>query len=254
MRVFSFGGGVQSTAALVLAAQGRIDYKTFLFCNVGADSENPDTLDYVEQYSKPYAAAHGLKFIELRRKTRDYETLYQRTLRETRSVNIFVYMQTGQPGNRDCTRSYKVRVVRQWLRKIGEKNHTVGLGISMDEWQRMRDSNDPRYQNDYPLIDLNLSRKDCFKIIQSEGLPPPPKSSCWFCSFHRLSQWQEMKRTKPELFQKACELEALLIQKRKALGRDAVWLTSKARPLATVIGDQPLLFVEDTCESGYCMV
>ncbi|WP_254897837.1 hypothetical protein [Kitasatospora sp. NA04385] len=35
IRSFSFGGGVQSTAALVLAAQGRIDYRTFLFANVG---------------------------------------------------------------------------------------------------------------------------------------------------------------------------------------------------------------------------
>lgn len=41
MRVFSYGGGVQSTAALVLAAQGKIDYPTFLFCNVGDDSNIP---------------------------------------------------------------------------------------------------------------------------------------------------------------------------------------------------------------------
>jgi 3'-phosphoadenosine 5'-phosphosulfate sulfotransferase (PAPS reductase)/FAD synthetase len=47
IRVFSYGGGVQSTAALVLAAQGVIDYHTFLFANVGEDSENPDTLAYV---------------------------------------------------------------------------------------------------------------------------------------------------------------------------------------------------------------
>ena len=31
IRVFSFGGGVQSVACLVLAAQGKIDYKTFVF-------------------------------------------------------------------------------------------------------------------------------------------------------------------------------------------------------------------------------
>jgi len=49
LKAFSFGGGVQSTAALVLAAQGRIDYHTFLFCNVGEDSENPDTLTYVQE-------------------------------------------------------------------------------------------------------------------------------------------------------------------------------------------------------------
>ena len=61
LKVFSYGGGVQSTAALVLAAQGRIDYQTFLFCNVGADSENPETLEYVEQVARPFAARHGLR-------------------------------------------------------------------------------------------------------------------------------------------------------------------------------------------------
>jgi hypothetical protein len=39
-RVVSYGGGVQSNALLVLAAQGRIDYRTFLFANVGDDSEH----------------------------------------------------------------------------------------------------------------------------------------------------------------------------------------------------------------------
>src|SRR5438477_12099715 len=60
MRVFSYGGGVQSTAALVLAAQRKIDYPTFLFCNVGDDSEHPASLDYVHEYAIPYAQKHGI--------------------------------------------------------------------------------------------------------------------------------------------------------------------------------------------------
>src|SRR5256884_6440302 len=78
IKVFSFGGGVQSTACLVLAAQGIIDYQTFLFCNVGADSENPDTLTYVEEIAKPYAAKHGLALHELQKIRRDgsVDTIY----------------------------------------------------------------------------------------------------------------------------------------------------------------------------------
>ena len=60
VRAFSYGGGVQSTACLVLAVEGRIDFKTFLFANVGADSEHPDTLDYVYQVAMPYAKSCGL--------------------------------------------------------------------------------------------------------------------------------------------------------------------------------------------------
>jgi hypothetical protein len=74
IRSFSFGGGVQSTAALVLAAQGRIDFPLFLFANVGDDSENPATLRYVEEYAKPYAADHGIELVVLDRKKRDGST------------------------------------------------------------------------------------------------------------------------------------------------------------------------------------
>jgi 3'-phosphoadenosine 5'-phosphosulfate sulfotransferase (PAPS reductase)/FAD synthetase len=71
LKVFSFGGGVQSTACLVLAAQGKIDYQTFLFCNVGSDSENPETLDYVPEVAIPYARVHGLELCELQKVRRD---------------------------------------------------------------------------------------------------------------------------------------------------------------------------------------
>jgi hypothetical protein len=91
LKVFSFGGGVQSTAALVLAAQGRIDYRTFLFCNVGADSENPETLAYVRDVARPFADRHGLMLHELERVKRDgsVETIYQRMTRPgSRSIGI----------------------------------------------------------------------------------------------------------------------------------------------------------------------
>lgn len=64
IKVFSFGGGQQSVAALVLAAQGRIDYRTFLFANVGDDSERKGTLAYVEQ-------AYGITYYDYLDKSAD---------------------------------------------------------------------------------------------------------------------------------------------------------------------------------------
>lgn len=80
MWVFSFGGGVQSTAALMLAARGELEVDAFLFAHVGDDSENPATLRNVHEVAMPYAATHGLALIELqrRRKTGQVETLYKR--------------------------------------------------------------------------------------------------------------------------------------------------------------------------------
>jgi 3'-phosphoadenosine 5'-phosphosulfate sulfotransferase (PAPS reductase)/FAD synthetase len=253
VRVFSFGGGVQSMAALVLAAQGRIEFPVFLFCNVGHDSENPDTLAYFRDVALPFAAEHGIELHEVARTTNNGETLYQRTLREERSIGIPAYMAGGAPGNRSCTQAYKRDVVRRWL---GKGNHVVGLGISLDEYRRMRtDSGNKNIINEYPLIDMRYTRQDCRAVIVAAGLPVPPKSACWFCPFHRHSDWQDLKREKPELFQKAVDLEQTINHKRAGLGKDDVYLHSRAKPLSQVVADQPLLFKdEESCESGYCMV
>ena len=65
MRVISYGGGVQSTAMIVLATQGKIKADVALFSNVGDDSEHPTTIKYVREIAIPFASAHGLPIHEL---------------------------------------------------------------------------------------------------------------------------------------------------------------------------------------------
>jgi len=263
MRTFSFGGGCQSMAVLVLAATGRVQYDEFVFSNVGDDSENPDTIAYVERYAKPYAAAHGLPFVELQRIRRNgkSETLLQDLTNCTHSVNIPVYMANGAPGDRNCTREFKAKVVANHQKRNGAtltNPAIIGLGISMDEIQRARTDSRIAWQVlEYPLLDLRMNRRDCVKVIESAGLPVPPKSSCWFCPFHRRSEWQEMKRTKPELFAQAVELENLLNERRAMLGRDRIYMHASLVPLANAVGDQmAFTFEEDdrTCDTGHCFI
>ena len=270
IKVFSYGGGVQSTAALVLAAQGKIDYRTFLFCNVGADSENPATLDYLEQVAKPFASAHGLDLIELQRTWQKGErkgqkaTIYSEIMRAgNRSMKIPVHFSGGGMGNRSCTVDYKVRVVDRWLEAHGAKSAgaTVGLGISLDEWHRMRSGDDPERPWKalaYPLIDLRITRQECVQIIQTAGLPVPPKSSCFFCPFHSQQAWQDLRANQPLAFEQAVTLDAALRERSNQLGKGNVWLSSKHRPLAMITTDyqQGDLFDDEQamCESGYCMV
>jgi hypothetical protein len=82
LRFFSYGGGVQSTAALVLAARGEIDFPHFVMANVGDDSEHPATLAYVRDVAMPYAAGHGIDLHLLDRTKRDgtVETLWGRLM------------------------------------------------------------------------------------------------------------------------------------------------------------------------------
>ncbi|XRQ07579.1 hypothetical protein ACN3XK_65600, partial [Actinomadura welshii] len=188
IRAFSYGGGWQSTAALVLAAQGRIDFSTFLFANVGDDSEHPATLRYIRDHAAPYAAAHGIDLRELHRIRRDgtTETLYGRLTREgSRSIPIPVRMSNGAPGTRSCTADFKIRVIGRWLKAHGASPAnpaTIAIGISLDEIHRANTRRHEPYERIvYPLLDLGIRRTDCPRIIRSADLPLPPKSACWFC-------------------------------------------------------------------------
>lgn len=261
-RYFSFGGGVQSMAVLVLTVQGKLHYDAFLFANVGDDSENPATIEYMERVAKPYAAANGIELVELQRirLNGEAETLIGRIQRSERSLPLPVWMSTGAPGKRSCTSDFKIDVIAKYLKRNGANKRApcvTGLGISMDEWQRARTDSGVAWQTlEYPLIDLRLNRLDCMRIIEQAGLPVPPKSSCWFCPFHHRDEWKRLKREEPEQFQKAIELEELINARRKGFGMNSVYLHKALRPLEQAVGDQMAMEFSDDeiCDSGYCFV
>lgn len=256
MRTFGFGGGVQSMGVLVLAAQGKLQYDHFVFCNVGEDSEDPLTLQYLREIAEPYAEEHGLNLVELRHPT---DTVLQRIKRTKKSVVIPAFMNNGMPASRSCTADFKVRIHAKWLKEQGatvENPAITGLGISTDEMQRMKnDSGFAWQQLEYPLIDLRLSRHQCMSIIERAGLPIPPKSACWFCPHHKMHEWRRMATDRPELFARACEVERTINMKYADTG-DAYHLHRSKRPLAKVVGlSNAELFEndDDLCESGFCM-
>lgn len=267
LRVFAHGGGVQSTAALVLSAQGRIDFPVHLFANVGDDSENPATLEYVRIVSVPYAEAHGVELVEIRKLRYGHpETLVEKMTRNgSRSIGIPVRASNGAPSRRQCTYNFKLEVIWKWEREHGATASApavCGIGFSTDEIERADNKQTVPYQvKVFPLLDLGLRRSDCYRVIADAGLPPPPKSACWFCPFHRPQVWAEMRRDDPELFEKSADLEDLLNERRDTLGKDRVYLTRFGRPLREAIGAaQDTLPIFDTgydgesCDEGVCFV
>lgn len=267
MRVFSFGGGVQSMAALVLSAQGKLPYTHFVLANVGIDSENPRTIEYVKNVARPYAEQHGLHIIEIKRDRKEGQdqTLYEEAFNDNGAIPIPVFMANAGPGRRNCTSAWKIKVIERWMKVNAGATKLnrlpLGVGISVDESHRMR-SDDPEAEpylyKEYPLIDMRLTRRACQEIIIKAGLQLAPKSSCWFCPFKRRSEWAKLRTEEPELFAKAVELEARLVDKRVRSGKDAAYLTRYNAPLDKVIPLNSINMFDDeedsmACESGYCM-
>lgn len=260
LRTFSSGAGVQSIAALVLCARGVLKYPIHLFCNVGDDSEHPETLAYVQDYAQPFAESHGIEWHEIQRIKRDgtTETLYGRLIKDgSKSLPIPVRgNDTGAPGKRSCTADFKIRIIEKWIKSHGASDTTpaiTGIGISYDEWQRMRTSKTKFQILEYPLVQAKITRDACERIIIDAGLPVPPKSACYFCPFHTVRAWAELRKTRPDLFQKSSELESLINDRRNKDGKSPVWFSSRMKPLGSAFPEdyQILLFPhEDEHDCG----
>lgn len=259
LRTISYGGGVQSTALLVLAANGLIDYKTFLFANTGDDSEHPATLAYIRDYAIPYAESYGITIYMLDRIKRDgtVETVRSRIMRQDRKSQVIPVRSSagGPPMSRACTVDFKIEVLGRWLKKNGasaDNPATVGIGISLDEIHRASRTPRPYEVIEYPLLEMGIRRTDCERYIRENGLPVPPKSSCYFCPFHTLGTWTAMRRDEPDLFAKAVEVEDEISRKTG----EPRYLTRFGAPLIDVVpvgvDELPFDQGDGDCMSGVC--
>lgn len=272
--IFSYGGGVQSNAVLALAAQGRLQFDAFIFANVGSDSENPATLRYIEEYAKPFAEEFNIPLVEVQATFEKKPDTLLASLERQQSVTIPAFVEGGGIYGRNCTSSFKIRVINKRLKKEYPNTYVrAGIGFSTDEWKRARDtewhdrfsSEDAKRpemygfwkQNYYPLLEMRLSRNDCHRIITEAGLPVAPKSSCYFCPYHRAGEWIAMKKYEPELFEKACYVDEMLARRHQTKQGKRVFIHSNRAPLRDAVGDQAFMFEPeqelDACEIGHCM-
>lgn len=267
MRVISYGGGVQSTAMLVLAVQQKIDADVALFANVGDDSEHPNTIKYLREIAVPWASANGLTIHELHPMRHGQQTTIWRevTSEGSRRDIIPVFGEAGNPLSRVCTADFKIKTLHRWLRQNGAtktNKATVLLGISTDEIERAGRGKDGTVERrEYPLLTLGLDRTACIQIIKNAGLPVPSKSSCFFCPFHSATVWREMRRDEPHLFAKAQELEDVIQKRKTESGMRQVYLTAQGakhrqRLTETMAEAGETLFGSsmgiDGCDSGFC--
>jgi len=263
--VGNLGGGVQSTAMMILAAQGRLAIPTWLFANVGEDSEHPATLAYVREILMPYAASNGLALHELAKRDRNGTIVSLKGFLEreaSRSLTIPVsYEGSTKPGiaRRNCTVDFKIKVLCSWLRKDGvtaKAPARSAIGISLDEMRRMRSHSAESIQRLwYPLVEMRLDRTACEGIIRAAGLPVPHKSACYFCPYHRIGEWKRMAKEEPDLFAKAVDLEQTLSDRSEHLGMGRAFMNAKRVMLPVLVREAKDGDADDSpgsCMSGFC--
>ena len=130
-------------------------------------------------------------------------------------VDIPVFGDSGLL-SRQCTTEYKVRLIKRTVRQFAEATPphlkvTQYLGISLDEATRMKDAPEGYITNRYPLIEYRVTRSAIMTYVK-ENFPSAPvgRSACFFCPFHSIAEWKEIRRRYPGLYQEAIEMERAL--------------------------------------------
>jgi hypothetical protein len=265
MKVLSMGWGVQTWTLAAMTALEELPPVDFI---VHADTghEHKGTYEFARQWT-PWLGEHGCTVVTVRGKRTD-------VVREDWGVSgailipaLTLSAATGKKGQlrRQCTHDWKIMPIRRFIReelKRRKLKQTPGivesqLGISLDEWRRMKDSDVAYITNTYPLVDLRMKRADCIAWLKNHGLPVPPKSSCTFCPYKALAAWREMKRGGGPDWQEAVAVDQAVRDKRPQHG--PLFIHPHRLPLAQAV-DIPedhgatQLSLTDACESGFCHV
>lgn len=261
----SLGAGVQSSTMALMAAAGELTPmpEGAIFADTQHEpAEVYRWLDWLER-ELPYPV-HRVTKGSLAASALDMRVTADGRRFSKKNIPFFTLNKNGSKGMmrfRDCTVDYKIRPILKALRQLakvkrGTKTPVVEswIGITTDEFKRMKPSRDLWVVNRWPLIEKRLSRADCLTWMGAKGYPTPPRSACVFCPFHSDAEWGHMKQHDPESFAEAVDFEKKI---QEAKGPGAVpFLHASRRPLDEVSfsgDDQQLRLWDDECE-GMCGV
>ena len=204
MKLISYGGGVNSTAMIIYLFEKGIFYPV-VFSDPG--SEHPETYAYLLYFKTWIYKKYKILIQTISPYT--HKELFSGPIRETqaKSLKEFCLKKGKIPfggGAKWCSTDWKRDPILRWGKKRGIKTHLIGFTI--DESHRMGDNNG-RYSREYPLIEADINRADCIKIIKAAGLEIPSKSGCYFCPYQKLSEWKLLNKRHGDLFEKASNME-----------------------------------------------
>jgi len=189
--VLSYGGGVNSTALMILLVERGYELDSVIFSDTGA--EHPLTYNYLA-VAQRYLNDHEIPWHVVKSRN---GSLYE-TCKRRRVIPSQIW--------RWSTRDYKITPIYAYYRSLGGHIFQY-IGIARDEVERIKSSHVDYVTNLYPLIDLNLDREACIRVIKEAGLPVPVKSGCYFCPFNTVERWFELYQGQRLLFWRAVRLE-----------------------------------------------
>ncbi|MHA1420253.1 MAG: hypothetical protein ACTSPO_15165 [Candidatus Heimdallarchaeaceae archaeon] len=130
-----------------------LDYDEIIFCDTG--NEAPMTYEH-------------LKIMQ---------NLFEITVLDTSAFFV-------KPHPPFCTTDTKILPIRRYLRSKGINKAIKFLGYTVDELNRKKENSVKWIKTEYPLIDLEMTRKQCQKFLLDNLGYVPPRSGCINCPYY----------------------------------------------------------------------
>jgi 3'-phosphoadenosine 5'-phosphosulfate sulfotransferase (PAPS reductase)/FAD synthetase len=259
LQVLSYGGGVQSTAIILMAIDGEIPRPDIVvFADTG--SELPSTYSTVGAIHA-LCDQHGIPFEIVRSNFGESTDLPGAHDLHEWYLHYARLPMVGQPR---CTFNFKIYPVRRFVKTLVDQSQpkpwvSQWLGITTDEAHRARESEVQWSESLYPLIDADLSREDCAAYI-SKHYPEleVSKSGCFCCPYQSAKKWIKLKVEHPDLFDISRSMEIAAAKngvKRGLWGARSIIAfdhDTRLTDFGFEIG-QPL-YEDFECDSGGCFL
>jgi hypothetical protein len=219
LRILSLGAGVQSTTLALMAAAGEIGPMPdcAIFADTGAEPAAVYThLDWLET-ALPFPVHRVMAKIGPLGAA--VLAAYRGDIPRAASPPFFT---ANGILLRQCTKEAKVRPIAAAIRAM--LGFAVGarvppgteveqwIGISTDEAHRMKPAEQDWITNRWPLIEADISRRQCLRWLERAGYPEPTKSACVWCPYHDDASWSRMKAEAPDDFAVAVAFDAAIRQ------------------------------------------
>lgn len=237
LTVISLGAGVQSTTMALMAAHGEIT--PMPDCAIFADTGDEGERTY--EHLRWLAIGNVLPF-----PVHDVSRgrLIERLFAGDDEARIPFHVGHGGLAKRQCTRNYKLKPIRRKVREllgVGLRGYIAPgtveqwIGITTDESWRVKPAGVRFTVNRHPLIEKRVSRVDCYRWLERNGYPTPPKSSCIYCPYKSNAQWRDLRDNSPDEWERTCEIDAALRSPEQvARFRGQLFVHRSCVPLADV--------------------
>ncbi len=229
LRILSLGAGVQSSTLLLMACEGELQIDAAIFADTGWE---PAAVYEWLGVLQEHADVAGIPIHRVSAGNIKVEALSKQG--RIAPMPLHTRNDDGRKGilRRQCTQEYKIRPIQRKLRELGATARNPAdlvIGISLDEYTRMRTESVRYVRHVYPLVDLRMTRSECSLWLAKRNMVNVVKSACIGCPFRRNESWRDMRDNAPAEFADAVAFDAA-VRKHPRL-RDRVFLHDQLVPL-----------------------